>query len=142
MNSRFINNNQPINKSLYFNTIKSTYLSANQSYFLRTYPSIVIDNNNTVHVLCNVSSAYSDSFATVSVNNPPRVCHFLTTDDNSFITNKNVTAITDKDKPLSINNWNGIRDFILSDSPNSQTALYTLCFKVTNFDYWYVFKEN
>jgi len=60
-------------------------------------------------------------------------------DDSNFKINKKTTAITKSSSPLSITNWTSIKDIILSDSSNSQTAFYLISYKIEEYDNWYVF---
>ena len=142
VNSRFVNNNQPINKSLYFN-ISEYYFSLTsnrQLYYNSKQPSIIVDNNNTIHVISNITSNYRTNIAERIYRN----YHFLTTDDASYKTNIKATAITKSTKSLTTQEfrWTNIKDFILSDSSNSQTALYALCYQFTGYDNWYVFNTT
>lgn len=141
LNSRFMNNNQPINKSLYFNQVDNITLYPNKLIYvyMTKYPSIVVDNNNTIHVIANTTSLYGPIAAGTYFY---RNFHFLTTDDSSYKINTKATAITKSQKSLTTSGWSNIRDFILSDSSNNQSALYSLCYQYTGFDKWYVFNSN
>lgn len=142
INSRFVNNNQPINKSLYFNIseIDISLMSNKQFYYNSKQPSIIVDNNNTIHVISNIPNNYKNNNNLRTYRN----YHFLTTDDASYKTNIKATAITKSTKSLTTQEfrWTNIKDFILSDSSNSQTALYALCYQFTGYDNWYVFNTT
>ena len=141
LNSRFMNNNQPINKSLYFNVSdynNSEGYVSRQNIYMYKYPSLIVDNNNTIHVIANLSSYYRHNNNWTNYRN----YHFLTTEDASYKMNIKTTAITKSDKSLTTSSWSNIRDFILSDSSNSQTALYSLCYQFTGYDNWYVFNNQ
>jgi len=60
-------------------------------------------------------------------------------DDSNYKIDKKATAITKSVSPLTIPNWTQIRDFILSDSSNSQTAFYVVCYQIGEYDRWNVF---
>ena len=137
LTSRFINNNQPINKSQYFNIYNFSYSINRQFYLYNMYPSLLVDNNNTIHVLCNCQSNYTEY--TTNKIRLLRNYHFLTMDDSNYKINKKATAITKSVSPLTIPNWTQIRDFILSDSSNSQTAFYVVCYQIGEYDRWNVF---
>jgi hypothetical protein len=137
-----MNNNQPINKSLYFNVNDYNVNASNsvlrQNVYMYKYPSLIVDNNNTIHVITNLSSYYRHNNNTRNYRN----YHFLTTEDASYKKDTKTTAITKSDKSLTTSSWSNIRDFILSDSSNSQTALYSICYQFTGYDNWYVFNNQ
>ena len=134
--SRFVNNNQPVNKSLYFNTEEIYSVQSRQFYYNHKFPSIIVDNNNTIHIMANIVSNYAHN---TNINKTYRNYHFLTTDDATYKKDTYVSTIT---KSTNTSKWLDIKDFILSDSSNSQTALYSICFQYSNYDNWYVFNST
>jgi hypothetical protein len=142
LNSRFMNNNQPVNKSLYFNTQNSASNVINKQFYIyQKYPSLLIDNNNTIHVICNLVTRYIDYDTGYGIS-PNRNYHFLTMNEPFYKINTKATAITKSTNSLSTSYWTQITDFILSDSNNNQTALYTICYQIESYDYWYVFNGS
>ena len=150
INSRFVNNNQPINKSLYFNLderLHIYYTTNKQFYYNSKQPSIIVDNNNTIHVISNIPNNYKTNTG-IRFN---RNYHFLTTNDAQYKDNFKTTAITktiDITNPLELplllktTDWTNIKDIILSDSSNSQQAYYAICYQTTGLDRWFVFNQS